>query len=265
MRILMVGDTHCNAVWLGNVVFTAAEQLRVDAICQLGDFGYWPHSDRGFLDEARSAPVPFFFVDGNHEHHEALQADTRLVRAELALDDVDPVPFGGNLWYLPRGARLTWGGVRVAALGGARSIDRAHRTPGHDWFLEEAVTDADLARLGAGGCADILLTHDAPFTARLPLSPRHQLPAAQQMELSACEDHRRRIDEALDAVQPAWLFHGHYHRRWQLEVQRPWGKTTVVGLSEDGSDIAGNLALVTCVDGTVDVRNLYTVDGVEVP
>jgi hypothetical protein len=254
MRVLLVGDTHANTMWLENVVLKGAESLNVDAVCQLGDFGYWPSSPV-FLETARKSPVPFFFLDGNHEHFPTLYRDVEEASRRDGLSATEPVCLGGNLWYLPRGARLVWGGVRVGVLGGANSIDRGLRTRGVDWFEEEAVTSADVAKLGAGGLCQVLLTHDAPAAANLPMP----VPAerAWLCELAVCERGRETLNDAVDAVQPELVVHGHYHRRWVLPVTRSWGSYQVVGLSEDGSDVAGNLALLECENGEFSLRSLY--------
>ena len=51
MRILLVGDTHGNRQWLRNVVLTRAEREGVEAVFQLGDFGYW-QKDSDFVKTA---------------------------------------------------------------------------------------------------------------------------------------------------------------------------------------------------------------------
>ena len=260
MRVLLVGDTHANAMWLENVVLKAAESLNVDAICQLGDFGYWPSSPV-FLETAQQSPVPFFFLDGNHEHFPTLYGDADEARRRDGLAETEPVCLGGSLWYLPRGARLEWGGVQLAVLGGANSIDRSIRKAGVDWFAEEAVTLADVERLRTGGLCQVLLCHDAPSGASLPLSVPSEL--SWRQELATCEAGRELLNESVDAVRPELVVHGHYHRRWSIAVEREWGRYTVVGLSEDGSDIAGNMALLECDGGAFTLHSLYEIENVE--
>lgn len=249
MRVLLVGDTHGNSMWWSNVVERAALYTEADAICQLGDFGFWPSSE-DFIGLTRKSQVPVFFIDGNHEHHEALSA--------ACGDDMsspDLISLGGNLFYMPRGSRVSWGGVKVAALGGARSIDRAWRTPGHDWFYQEAVTTEDLKRLACAGEAQILLCHDAPLCADVPLSPRKSLSLVWQAELATCEAHREIIDAALDAVKPELLMHGHYHVRWSGKVSRDWGECQIEGLAEDGSGFK-NLAVLDCSNGAFSLSDV---------
>jgi predicted phosphodiesterase len=240
MNILLVGDTHGNSRWWNAHVRPTAERLGVDLICQLGDFGFWPGAEL-FFNAVAETSIPVAFLDGNHEHHIALR--------EAASDIRDPVVVAPNLTYLPRGSRLDWGGVSVSVLGGAHSIDRALRTPMYDWFPREAVSEDDLAVFVERGPAQIMLTHDAPLSAPVPLSDPEELPASWYRELSACAEHRRLIEEAFDSVQPDLLVHGHYHVRYDANVQRHWGKARVVGLGRDGATLS-SFALLTCTAGS---------------
>lgn len=251
MRILVVGDTHGNRRWWELEVLPRAERLEVDLICQLGDFGYWPQRHgRGsdFIAAVSASPVPVLFVDGNHEDHESLAVAVAGVRARTPLNPTSPVPLGGALVYLPRGARLVWDGVRVAALGGAHSIDRRLRSPGFDWFREESITRADLDLLASGGPTDVLLTHDVPAAAPVQGVPVEEMPNAWLGELADAHAHRLLVQEGLDSVQPSLLLHGHFHTSWYHRLERPWGECDVHGLDRDttGPDA---FAVLECTDG----------------
>jgi len=246
MRILLVGDTHGNTRWWANFVTPAASALEVDLVFQLGDFGYWPRGE-DFLRAVTATDVPVVFLDGNHEHHPALQ---QVVQGRRT-----PVQIADNVSYAPRGCHLTWDGVEVAVLGGAHSIDRALRTPGRDWFVEEGVNNDDLAHVAKTGAAQVLLSHDAPSCAPVPLSPRAELPPAWYRELEACDEHRQRMQEALDVVQPRVVVHGHYHVSYAADVVRPWGSVHFAGLSQDGTGV-GNLAVLECIAGRVSLHRV---------
>jgi hypothetical protein len=246
MRILLVGDTHGRASWWESFITPTARLLKADMVFQLGDFGYWPNADR-FLHAVSTTGIPVAFLDGNHEHHPFLQEKVQGRRK--------PVPVAENLVYVPRGCHLFWDGVQVAVLGGAHSIDRTLRTPGHSWFPDEDLTDEDLAHLASTGTAQVLLSHDAPLCAPVPLSDREELPGAWYRELPACEKNRVRMDEALDIVQPRIAVHGHYHVRYEAEVPREWGTTHFVGLSHDGTGV-GNLAVLECDRGVASIRDV---------
>jgi predicted phosphodiesterase len=262
MRVLVVGDTHGNRRWWEFGVLPCAERHEVDLICQVGDFGYWPNRlGRGdaFLEAVSASPVPVLFVDGNHEDHVALAAAVAEVRARTPLNPTSPVPLGGSLVYLPRGARLLWDGVRVAALGGAHSIDRRLRRPGVDWFKEESLTLEDLALLASGGPADLLLTHDVPAAAPVEGIPVDDMPTAWLSELADSYAHRLLVQDGLDAVRPWTLIHGHFHTSWYHRLERPWGACDVHGLDRDGAG-EGAFALVECVDGALTCTRLTRTD-----
>lgn len=258
MRFLLVGDSHKNQIWWAGTVEPVAAELGVDGIIQLGDFGYLPDPDGRvrFVQQVAAGPLPVWFLDGNHEHHPRLAADVAAARARHGLTDPQtPVPLGGNLHYLPRGGRLELDGVRVAALGGAVSIDRGLRVLGYSWFAEEVITDTDLENLAAGGPADVLLCHDAPAGHVVPgLLPAWQLPDAWRLYQPLCEEHRVRVREGLEVVRPQVVVHGHYHTAYVADRTEDWGPVQVVGLSDDGTrgafavlEVAAGSAAVTPV------------------
>src|SRR5215510_4270168 len=178
VRVLFVGDTHGNDVYWAERVVPAARDHGVDQILQVGDFGWWPWA-HGFLRLVAASEVPVWFLDGNHEHHDYLAASVRRSRRDHDIGDLlAPVPLDGAISYLPRGCRLDLEGVRVAILGGAHSVDRGARLPGHDWFPAETISSADLDDLAAGGIADLFVTHDAPAGYDIPgLTPERLVPA----------------------------------------------------------------------------------------
>jgi hypothetical protein len=255
MRILVVGDTHGNKRWWESEVLPRAERLEAGLICQLGDFGYWPRRRgpaREFVNTVADSPIPVLFLDGNHEDHVSLRAAVAEVRSRMFLNPTSPVPLGGSLLYLPRGARLVWEGVRVAALGGAHSIDRRLRTTGVDWFKEESIGLDDLALLESGGPVDVLLTHDVPAAAPVQGVPLEDMPKAWLGELPDALAHRILVQQGLDSVQPSVLLHGHFHTSWRHRLERPWGECDVHGLDRDTTG-ADAFAVLECDNGKVTV------------
>lgn len=229
----------------------AASTHGAELIIQLGDFGYWPGSAAGerFLDVARRSSIPLWWIDGNHEHHDALAAEVARV------DGVEPsrgVGLGGNLRYFPRASRFTLDGVSVVVCGGAHSIDRAFRTPGVDWFAAERITDDDVDRCIADGQADIALTHDAPAGWTIPgLLDDATLASPLRAELPACWSHRDQLKRITDAVTPELIVHGHYHSGYSRGVETSWGGMQVVGLDCDGT--RNSMALLDCDNGSWQV------------
>jgi predicted phosphodiesterase len=243
MRVLLVGDTHGNAQWLERTVFAAAREHQADVIFQVGDFGWWPRDPKGaaFVVAACRAPVPLWWIDGNHEDHKALH--------EAIGEAVDGlVELGDNLFFVPRATRFDLDGVSVLACGGSHSIDRRLRTAGIDWFEDEHITDDDVLRCGAGGHADVLIAHDAPAGWTIPTLPSEAgLPELWQLELSECWAQRRQLARIMEAVTPRLVVHGHYHSGYRNQLDTGWGQIEIAGLSEDGT--AGNVALMECSAG----------------
>lgn len=253
--VLLVGDSHANPSWWATVVAPTAEMLSVDAVVQLGDFGWWPHAG-AFRRLVRDSDIPTWFLDGNHEHHPDLADVVGHARRRHGIDDpLEPVPLKGNLGYLPRGSRFSVGDATVAACGGAHSIDRALRHIGVSYFYGEVLDDDDVERAAAGGRADVLLSHDAPAGWEIPgLLPDRDLPAAWRGERPRCEAHRQQLRRVYEALTPTRVIHGHYHSAYCLEVPEPWGTVTVDGLDCDGTSYS--MALLTAVDGEATLERL---------
>jgi predicted phosphodiesterase len=254
-RVLLVGDSHANRRWWMNIVVPAALEQNVDAIIQLGDFGWWPN-ERFFRNAVANSPVPVWFLDGNHEHFPDLKSEVAYARKKNAISDAtSPVPLLGSLGYLPRGARFTVDGVTFAVAGGAHSIDRGVRRLGESYFLDERLTDDDVAAITTGGHADVLLCHDAPSGWIIPgLAPVEKLPLAWRGEQVECEDHRELLRRAYEALTPTQVVHGHYHRTYSKAVDEAWGTVFVDGLNCDGA--YGSLAVFEVVDGTISVERI---------
>jgi hypothetical protein len=230
-RLLVAGDVHGNIAWT-RALFDLAVRHRCDAILQLGDFGYWPHYRDGlrFLrhvsNHAIRTDVPLYWIDGNHENHDAIAA---LQPTANEIIEITP-----QCLYIPRGHRWTWQGVRFGALGGAFSIDWRDRKPGKSWWPQETTRTDDIERLGTAHL-DVLVTHDAP--AGVPLAG-FRLPTEDEVR---AEEVRRLVREATEATEPKLVLHGDWHRRNTYELAWPteengqllWRSTVVEGLAAD--------------------------------
>lgn len=232
---MLAGDWHGDAAWARHVIRhvpVGANGRRL--IIQLGDFGVWPgQSGTRYLDsvaaELAEANATCFFVDGNHEDFPQL---ARYPIRRDGLREVRP-----RLFHLPRGTRWTWKGIRFLALGGATSLDRPWRTAGVDWWPDEELTRADLARAIGGGACDVMLTHDAPSGIDVPGLPPTS--TWQPAEVERAHRHRDLLREVVDAVQPKGLVHGHFHSRYDAELAVDGGhRVSVIGLANEwtGSD-----------------------------
>lgn len=230
-RIVVAGDVHGSLAWL-TALAGHAQAAGASVILQLGDFGYWEHTEKGarWLEQAEAmlaaAGVSVLFVDGNHENHPLLWE--RYPPGEHGLARVRE-----HLAYAPRGARWTWHGVRFLAAGGAWSSDQGlrrmaeRRTGRAAWWPEEELTDADVARCVAGGQVDVVVAHDSPAAVDLRGILGPPPPAVQRRIAAAAakgeqwrypgQPNRERLQTVVDAVAPLAVWHGHYHVRYTAE------------------------------------------------
>ena len=257
--LVLAGDWHGNTQ-AAAIALDAAEQLDAPLVLQLGDFGLWPgHEGAHYITEldtiAGDLGVIVAWIDGNHEDFTQLK---KIPHSSDGLQWVTP-----RIARIPRGSRWTWHGVRFAALGGATSLDKPHRTPGKSWWIEESVNDNDLELLAAGGDCDVLLTHDCPTGVAIPGIEHRNYSAAMASgwpirELERAWDHRDLILEAVRATHPSHLWHGHYHLHYEATATlHDGGPTQVNGLSWDGDALAKRIAVVELTPGHVTLVNVH--------
>ena len=197
-----IGDVHRAFDRLAGAV--AAFPANVDVAIQVGDLGL--HSDDLLPTGPGLPPLAHkvYYVTGNHDHEPSYRGITR------------PSEMASNLVFVPRGTVLELDGRRIAFLGGGSSvIDRAVRRYGVDWWPEEEVTLADVARFGDVGRVDFLVSHTPPaFVYHF-----FQLPP----------------DPSALAVGQAWhilgrprVVCGHLHKPWEIGRVRVLGELEVL-------------------------------------
>ncbi|MDH6236292.1 metallophosphoesterase [Cryobacterium sp. CG_9.6] len=236
--VAIAGDWHSNTGWI-QVAIPFLRRAGVRTIYHVGDLGFWGEPEgtmlRGSLEYwLAAADINLFCTPGNHENWAALD--------ELFAEGPgQPIRLELHLWMLPRGYRWTHAGRSFVALGGAPSVDVHYRSPMKTWWPTEIITEADVDRVGAGGPAEIMITHDAP-TKGTEAVRRIREDAAFPYGDEIREYARigeRRLDRAFASVRPDLLFHGHFHV--QDSVTLPSGQRVV---SLDCENSAGNLALL---------------------
>jgi hypothetical protein len=114
------------------------------------------------------------------------------------------------------------------------------------WWAEEAITDEQAARAVAGGPADVLIAHDCPAGVLIPGIDDRTLSEAPfpAFELLRAGEHRQVLRRVVDAVRPAQIWHGHYHRAYTAVADLGYGDVQVVGLDCDGSTLHGNVRAI---------------------
>lgn len=207
-KIAVVGDLHRNLKYALKCI-KKAKLADVQVIVQVGDFGY--DFQGGFLKvlevELAKADIILMFIDGNHEDF------NWLYDREVSEDDVRRLR--EHIWHLPRNFRWQWQGVKFHALGGAHSVDRQQRTPMVSWWPQEHLTQVDYAVALESPEADVMITHDAPTQAPVPLGDASWIPA---VDLHSAALHRTLLRDVVEVIKPKHLFHGHYHVRYEGKV-----------------------------------------------
>jgi predicted phosphodiesterase len=200
----VIGDIHGNFAALDRIL---ARHPEVPFWLCVGDV-----ASRSGAYPTPSAPL--YWIKGNNEGFD---------RIATFQAGADVVP---NLHYIPNGAVVTVGPLKVAGLGGTFAptwydtpAARLPHTPKDDkrrHFVREEV-----AALKTMGPVDVLLTHEAPkpFWIDLPSSTAPSHPTAQTTRGAGPGPSKRwrrdvgkaAIAEVADALQPRLHCFGHHH------------------------------------------------------
>ena len=204
-RYLFLGDTHNDLPFVESAAIRARQQ---DAeLVQAGDWGFiWPGCSQlqDLSDMLVGLGVTMRFVDGNHDDHPTL----RKLRGRICRNGGTQI--APHVIYQPRGSVYEdEDGTRFLFLGGAPSIDRASRIPGHSWWPEETIKESEFrfAR-SAKSPIHVIVTHDAP--AYPPGFSAKGSPAYQQEQLQSMT----RVDTLIRHHRPKLHVHGHWHARY---------------------------------------------------
>jgi len=239
-RIAIAGDWHADTDY-GVAAIEHAAKRDATVLLHLGDFGY-NFTDR-YLDALDAAlsrhAMVLGFVDGNHENFD------RLLAAPVAADGLRYLR--ERVVHLPRGLRWRWGQTGCLAVGGAYSIDRFLRTPHKSWWPQETMTKRQARVIAAAGPTDAMFCHDCPSGVEVPGAAfdRFYCPAD---ELRRSEQHRTLLRTIVDAVQPARLWHGHFHHRYRTLLHGEDYCTVIDGLGKNGGTIDNNMVVVNLPD-----------------
>ena len=209
MNIIAVGDLH--GEW-GPLNALMAKQ-RPDIVFVCGDFGWWPKFDVGRGHPIRrikewshrGLKVPgntqVYFCDGNHEDHEDLGIRTRAAQYLKGYNGT--VKLYDRVYYMPRGNMLTlMDGREVLFFGGAYSIDKNMRTPGHDWFPEEIPNHREFELAMSHERVDIVIAHTGC---------EEWIPDLTRGEKER-DSTRGMLSEIVKKYKPSLFYHGHWHK-----------------------------------------------------
>lgn len=229
MKFLLLGDVHGVSGCLRRAIMKA-EELGLDAIFQVGDFGYWPRSGttrKSYIATASGSSVPVYWLPGNHEDWDDYEAFLE------ATDDYDDDGFAmwGAMRISPKVHSWEWDGLKFGVLGGAYSVDRSLRTLGESYFDQEIPEWSDVDKLPDK--LDVLLTHEAP----LNIAHRDNwrpLPVHWEVDWDLSTQSQAVIRAAITKTDPGLLVHGHWHYR--TEYYAPGSDTLCLGLDQATGD-----------------------------
>ena len=216
MKLLLLGDTHGDIEWI-RWCYDWCAANKVDAMFQLGDFGYW---NNNFLNKITKCfdqtGIPFYWLDGNHENY------TMMKRFDYTRLDGNFITCRPGVFYSPRSHTWEWENIRFMSMGGAYSIDRGWRTIGESWFTEEEITETDIENACSKGTVNVLLSHDVPESANIDSEFARRM---MHFVLShQSQAHRIYLEQIAASIQPQYVFHGHYHLRYSKSVKTLWGE-----------------------------------------
>ncbi len=223
MKILIAGDTHCSRHQF-TYLFRMAKENKCKLIIVVGDYGYWPRDKYGvaFLEHcqglARKEGIDVWWLDGNHEDHDYLDAWVNGNTTEPLVTRGHGDEKYPNVKYLPRGCKFELDGVTFMSYGGAFSVDRRSRVKYVDWFPQEVV-ELDAADRIEDGHVDILLSHEVPTGYNFPYDDTTPTGILSK-------ESRDALYKIVQKVTPFFCFGGHHHLR------RTYGVMTSEGWAE---------------------------------
>jgi len=239
-KIMLLGDTHGNTMFLKNRVIPAAIDAGVRWIYQVGDFGYWEHTEEGvmFLNSVSNSltgtGIDLVFIAGNHDKVSLIERKYNPMQGFYCIRP--------GIWYSPNGVTWNVEGTGFIALGGAYSIDKKYRLESEEanarkrfndrrfkladsaqdrlmeacredaaetlWFPEEEMTDATMEKILNDvdpAQVDVILAHDKPYMSN---------PGIKLSPIPETVPNQRRLQKAVNALQPKLFVHGHLHIRY---------------------------------------------------
>ena len=211
--IFITGDTHIplDISKLNSDKFPQQKELtKNDYVIICGDFGgiwYGNEKDNYWLNWLEKKNFTTLFVDGNHENFAALSQYEECSWNGGKVQFIRP-----SVIHLMRGYVFDLEGIKIFAMGGARSSDRMFRTIGKSWWPQEMPNAEEIRRARQNlaindNQADIMITHDAPQS------------IARMIDFAKSEDDELMpfFDELRNTVGYRHWYFGHFHEDWKVD------------------------------------------------
>lgn len=214
-RIFITGDTHgsIDLRKLGSSSFLANRELdKEDYVIICGDFGLvWADNSESnyWLRWLEKKPFTTLFVDGNHENFDMLEAMEVEQWHGGLVHRVRP-----SILHLMRGQAFTISNRSFFCMGGARSVDKARRTPHKSWWPQEMPSGEERSRALStldllGWKADYVLTHCAASNVQYRLNPTYEN-----------DELTRFLFEVERNLEYRHWFFGHYHEDRDIDERQ---------------------------------------------
>lgn len=211
--IFITGDTHIplDISKLNSDKFPQQKELtKNDYVIICGDFGgiwYGNEKDNYWLNWLEKKNFSTLFVDGNHENFAALSQYEECSWNGGKVQFIRP-----SVIHLMRGYVFDLEGIKIFAMGGARSSDRMFRTIGKSWWPQEMPNAEEIRRARQNlaindNQVDIMITHDAPQS------------IARMIDFAKSEDDELMpfFDELRNTVGYRHWYFGHFHEDWKVD------------------------------------------------
>jgi hypothetical protein len=242
-KIAAVGDTHANMEWVCNLVIPYAKRHGCKKIFQVGDFGFVWSGDGEENNRLRKldrilsvAGMDLHFLPGNHENHDLLADYAR--RGPASPEGHFAVR--PHIFYTGRVSSWEWAGRKIAAVGGAVSIDRKWRQQEQRlsgkplWWKQETLNSYEVQHARGLDEVELLFTHDAPTS-----FPEQWLKADLESTMN-----RQVMTDIGRALKPKGWVHGHYHCKINYAFEHDEGTCDVLGLNCDGYAVEASVAIL---------------------
>ena len=211
MAVYLAGDIH-GLLEISKVVeyfdedsLTEECSKDKDYLILLGDCGaLWDggEKDKEVQRILNSLPVTVLYVDGNHENFDLINEYPESIwnggRVHLISD---------SIYHLMRGQVFEIDGKTFFTFGGGNSIDKAWRTPGVSWWVEEMPSDYEyeegnrnLERVD--NKVDYILTHTCPTEVIYSMVDYYK---------EGEEELQQYLQRVADRVEFEGWYFGHFH------------------------------------------------------
>ena len=209
--VYLIGDIHgdITQIMKENLHNNGIKISRNDVLIVLGDFGIMfkdTEQQRLALDYIGQLNYYVAFIDGNHENFDYLKSLPIVTKWGNKVHKLN-----NRCFHLLRGNIYKIEGHKYLCFGGATSIDRAYRTLGESYWLEEEPSFVDINTLGKSikdnsiEHIDFILTHTC---SNLVL---HKMKSIKPID-DGCKT-RLVLDKVYDLLKDinhVW-FYGHFH------------------------------------------------------